>query len=498
MTTPCLPVRCQLFDDESLASLLARLQIANCYEPSDLRWICRTYSGSNDSWWQPYKASSWDLLATLTGISSQRLYQATCHSYSDALQLPWHAAITTQVGTQLLPALTTRVRANYQRKWQAAYYCPHCLADERYGRLLWQMKLAIACPTHRCLLLSACWRCLAELQLQQLITGICCECGADLTAAEPAQISHKAVQLLSRFIAWLKYPSASTAADWLQQPTPILFELLRGLVAVISPPKRRENSQQFLEHLAYAANVLQDWPHQLFAFLDQLAPVKSGAVASDFGGFYSVWVETRWRHPQLEFLQAVFDDYLVASYPPSFHLTQMARYKRRATLRDRLPFVPYADAALALGISKDFLWFALQAQVVVRYDEGPIIARDEIARLQNHWQHGVPLSDATSLLGMTSQDIPILRSLFDLGDIVAFVSVAAFDMLATALAPTECVSYASNGRSSLQYWVHEQKAPLIPLLKAILDGAIHASWEGVDLWSVSLHDETVLQFLDAV
>lgn len=492
MMTPLLPVRCQLLPDESLASLLMRLQLANHYDANDWAWICRTHSGIRDTWWQPQQPASWEMLAALTGISAKKLYSATFHAYMPALQLPWHDVATTYVARRHRLALTKWARRNYQRRSQATHYCPHCLAAKPYARLSWQVTLTLLCPKHHCLLQTACWRCQKMVTVRQLLLGICSHCKADLTATDPPSVTPEQAQLQSQFTRLLRDPASSLPADWPQQPVPFLFELLRGFTAALPPRQHPPTVQQLLEKQPRAIELFHRWPHNFYDYLDALTPHKSGRVTSDFGILYINWLEKHWRHSELEFVQTAFDDYLVASYPPVFEVTQLGRYKRRASLRDRLPYVSYDMAASMLGISRDLLWLAVRFGVISRYVDKPIIGRSEIQHIQRRWKHGIPLSDVTSLLAIDTFYLDALYSLFSLDITCTTVPLEAFDALALALQPMLHVSHDYTQHATIDYWVMAMDLPLSELLRAILHGHVRAYWVGSDLWNVSLRNEDVL------
>ncbi len=497
MKEALLPVRTSFYPAESLASLQERLQLANLYEPSEWAWICRTHSGENDAWWQPYKTSSWHTLAALTGIAAKRLYLATCHPYAPALQLPWQDVETTYVARRTRPALNKRIRRRYQRNTKIARYCPRCLETAHYERLHWQMTFVLACSKHRCLLQTACWHCRKGLRVRQLVTGSCAHCRADLTAVEPPHVTQAQLQLQRRLTDWLRKPSLPPPSSWPQQPTPILFELLRGFINALPPRSRLPTSQQLLEKRSRAADLLSQWPHNFYDYLDALAPKKSGRVTSDFGILYIKWLEGHWRHPELEFLQIDFDDYLVATYPPSFEMAQLARYKRRSTLHERLPYVSYDTASTTLGISRALLWFAMRSQLLSRYKGKPVIGRTELQRIGSRWQHGIPIPDLIQLFQLDARLLTTLCLIFSLSLANTTVPLNVVDAFALALEPMPYVSQNPSQLSSLHHCVNVLAFPLDPLLRAVLQGKIAAEWVGNDLWSTSLRTDDVLQLFES-
>lgn len=94
-----------------------------------------------------------------------------------------------------------------------------------------------------------------------------------------------------------------------------------------------------------------------------------------------------------------------------FEVTRLRRYKQRASLRDRLPYVRYADVEEALRVSKDFVRLAVWHGVISRYEGKSIVGRDELKRVQDRWRNGIPLADVITILQADHFALPDIRCL---------------------------------------------------------------------------------------
>lgn len=62
-------------------------------------------------------------------------------------------------------------------------FCPYCLKENKYHRVMWDLNLITVCPIHKCFLVSECPQCNQKISIYR--NQVCkCKCGFDLSAIE--------------------------------------------------------------------------------------------------------------------------------------------------------------------------------------------------------------------------------------------------------------------------------------------------------------------------
>lgn len=162
--------------------------------------------------------------------------------------------------------------------------CPHCVAEHGHIDAFFDLNLAVACPHHRCELLTNCPACAAPLSWFRpgLLT---CKCGASLADANTPDVSDELADLMGILWAVLHRHAADSldmhsrwpVHDMLDTPLRALALKLpdlgsfqcraMGLDADDASPK---------ELLIGAARALSNWPQGFHAFLNRLSAVGDG------------------------------------------------------------------------------------------------------------------------------------------------------------------------------------------------------------------------------
>lgn len=441
--------RCPLEPGESLPSLLARLQAANYYaSPRAMADVCRPHLPPGENLSLPHLAETWPVLSEVTRLPPADLYQASFHPYAPALALPWETVsyVSLPDGEEV-PLLSARMRRLFLRPLQDAQYCPACLADGRYHRRPWWNLLAAICPQHECLLQWGCPYCQQKLPVAAIVTGQCQSCVGDLTAAPFVSVSHDnwGLWVHHQLQSWwgdtseLPLPGQVTMPE---QPVPILLEILRVLATMaarlpetmlhtlpsldlsLEPVNLRAlpTPRQVYCTYATAMKAMVNWPqafHQFLAAYRQRPGVAAGQVTDDFAPLYLDWLEKRWQRPEFAFIQAAFDDFLVANYPLSRSVTRLDRYRHSQALRDRFPYLTQAEAAERLGVEPEIVQRLVDEGILVDYERGEgqqrhwhqrlrIVRRLEFVDLQRRWQAGIPLEDLARILDVDEQMVESL------------------------------------------------------------------------------------------
>jgi hypothetical protein len=436
--------RCPLELDESLPSLLARLQVANYYaSPRAMADICRPHLPPGEDLHLPHLAETWPVLSEVTCLPPADLYHASLHHYAAALALPWeNLSYVMLPGGECVSLVSPRIQRLFLRPVHDAQYCPVCLTNGRYHRRQWLNLLAAICPQHECLLQRGCPHCQQQLPVAAIFVGKCQACTGDLTATPTLSVSHDSWGLWAhrQLHSWWGDTPAPPLPDQMKMPeksVPILLELLRGLetaaarlpqetlhpapcLNVPSPaPKLRELPTPIQVYRVYATamKVLTDWPQAFHDFLDtyrRRPSTLAGQIVDEFDPMYFAWLENEWQRPEFAFIQDAFDDYLVANYSLSRSVTHLYRYQRSQSFRDRFPYLTQMEAAERLGVELEIVQRLVDVQMLIDYERGEgqqrygyqrlrIVRRKEFIDLQRHWQTGIPLVDVARLLAVEPQ-----------------------------------------------------------------------------------------------
>lgn len=264
-----LPARVLLLPNESLASLVRRTADAMGYEnPRRIRALLKE-SGDVPAHINDIRTGPvWERLETLLRQSRPSILQATVHSYSQYLMLVAKTAQAPQW-------CDSKTILKYFRSAHPPV-CPACLLEDEqtYERLAWSLRAVPVCLRHRCYLVDTCPNCPRNLQAARCEASIC-RCGFDLRRARPVPISESATYLLNRISLWfrgeaLPLHSLRTCATlwWLERvavavkKAPVLLKQAADAFAI--PPSTPTDLVPWLA----AADILDDWPEKLFAFLD--------------------------------------------------------------------------------------------------------------------------------------------------------------------------------------------------------------------------------------
>jgi hypothetical protein len=524
--------RCPLEPDESLPSLLARLQVANYYaSPRAMADICRPHLPSGENLHLPHLAETWPVLSEVTRLPPADLYHASFHPYATALALPWETVshVSLPDGEQV-PLLSARMRRLFLRPLQDAQYCPACLADGRYHRRQWWNLLAAICPQHACLLQRGCPHCQQKLPVAAIVTGQCPSCAGDLTAAPFVSVSHDnwGLWVHRQLHAWWGDTPASALPNQVtipNQTTSVLLEVLRGLVTAAA--KLPEEQLHMIPHVVHLSShphelpppvrvyqtyatvmkALVNWPqgfHDFLATYRQRPGVAIGQVTVEFDPLYRNLLEEKWQRPEFTFIQDAFDDFLVANYPVSRSVTSLDRYQRSQELRDRFPYLTQAEAAERLGIELETAQRLVEVGMLVDYERGEgqqrhwhqrlrIVRRTEFVDLQKRWQMGVPLADVARILDVDNR---VIENLLDAALLtqdnapvghVEKVSLNAFGRRLHRYPVIPC----NFGKPVTLWELVEAGYDLVRVLQQVLAGKVMAVWLGGSLYSLWLSQDEV-------
>lgn len=112
--------------------------------------------------------------------------------------------------------------------------CPECLADDGVSRMEWEVKECVACPRHRCMLVTKCPSC--ERHLTWTSSEIAtCSCGQSLTEiiAQPAPSSEVWLSRLLCTALRISLKTREQASLSARTGTPLRLEKLLLLIEIV-------------------------------------------------------------------------------------------------------------------------------------------------------------------------------------------------------------------------------------------------------------------------
>lgn len=427
-----LVIRSPLLPGESLASLLLRLAKENCYDsPRAVMQLCRQQLYGSDNITRPTQTETYQALEELLQIDSRTLHQATVYGFAHVLNNPKVKYETLELpgGQTVILAPAIRNRDNFREN--DTQFCPLCLQERAYHRLIWIPKSVAVCLKHRCLLVYKCPNCEYSLNVQSLLESRCRICGLSLTLIEPLSVAHDDHGLLSQRIiqAWFRNEPYQPEGI-LNQAPPILYRVADGLYSTIklfrdwslmhhsgcgdpADPRDEFNPVRRYQVFATVIKALLDWPRGFHKFLDAFllrqGRSMSYRIDDDFGYIFTKCIRIHWNHDDFQAVHKAFDDYLIDNFALSSSLIHLDRSQSSPDFRERLPYITVSAAAKILGITPDSMLYLAQGQGMVTYQKAKgqtvdqrsftLVKRSEVLGLKKKWEEGVTVNEAAETIG---------------------------------------------------------------------------------------------------
>lgn len=196
--------------------------------------------------------------------------------------------------------------------------CPRCASDGSYIEAFWDLTVAVACPTHKCVGLAACPVCAKPLSL--IRPGLLeCTCGASLAEADLAPADPALAELMAIVHARLHERSNGNFVSNAGLPAPQLmsmtFSSLIRMIAGLGRQALLHDQNSYLNgSLApgKTATILSDWPNNYHRFLSELGGVlmqerpDAMGLRKQFGRFYTAMFKNRVFSAEAGFLRDEF------------------------------------------------------------------------------------------------------------------------------------------------------------------------------------------------
>jgi TniQ len=397
--------RFPLLPDESLPSLIMRLAVSNYYEPPSVLWsilskprveIVEYRHGSNFKLGCLANTSMFERLAGFTMLGAFDLYKATAHRFTHVLTPPEDTIKSIELSSGIVVDLLAQGVANLHiRAEHACQFCPHCLCEAVYHRLIWIPVACAACLQHKCLLVNSCPQCGSTIKIQSIVELVCSKCEFALTAVPTDSVEKDSFGLFTQEIiqTWLTKGITPSFATYsvLEQTPRNLYRILYGLRSSLID---LSSGSPLLHHLGirHSSTILPDsrvrvltpyqsyclnatafkglinWPNGFHAFLTayrnsekRRRPSDKLEDANSFS--YSLrslndsWLRELWKQSSLEFVQQAFDQYLVENYTPFSFKRFYTRFKEAPQSEEKLRHANIIELATLLNRSHTRLRF---------------------------------------------------------------------------------------------------------------------------------------------
>lgn len=298
-----LPFEVSLHPDESLASYLARVALLHGYRhPSVFKsWLPKGTVVSSGSYYEG--------LGLLTGCHPVDLYRATWRRMAGTIDVLGSDQVgLMQIADSSVPLWRESLYERHIRPQSEVTYCPTCLRENRYQRLVWLHRLAAVCLEHSCLLLDHCSHCGAAVDQLQLVNDRCRNCLALLSSGLVTEIDPNGLGYRSqRSLQWVLM---NAAPDWQSSAVglvpgwlglyfyPMLFGLHRAIAYTrgrlpglwtdektepqsIRWGRKRLSPEACLCTVATAFQIIENWPTGFHRFLHRLAYCNSYGISGE-------------------------------------------------------------------------------------------------------------------------------------------------------------------------------------------------------------------------
>lgn len=443
---PMLLGRTPLPPDESLPSLVIRLDQLNYDDsPGILPRIIREGIGEQpflrDQVMFPRRAMMFQRIASITGVNISEIYTSSNHHFAEVLTPP-EQTIEFEEITGGAPAslLAHPLAAKQLRPAHAGQFCPACLREAAYHRLVWMPLAVSACLKHRCLLMNRCKRCGRAVSIQSIVETRCCRCGDHLAEIELIPLENDAGLPFQHVLqSWFMENITPDGLHLLPQESPrVLYRVVDGLQWAarmlegsewpylhhidIGPPLGQLKGQVALTPNTYyclyatASRGIMNWPEGFYQFLDayrtQMRRLKApaGGPKADLGNLYTQWMQDYWQHPAFEFVHSAFERYFIRSYALSSAVARSNLCQERPDVKERLALVNIAEAARLLKTTPTMITTLLKTGRLTCQTREPVgkrqyrfVSRSEVLELREVWDELVNRAQAAIWLGVTER-----------------------------------------------------------------------------------------------
>src|SRR5450755_2604304 len=445
-----LLVRTDVQPGESLQSLLTRLSKLNDYDAPDILFqLLRESVGSRNGTLKdrptlPRRVEMYQQLAALTGINIPDLHAATAHLFATTLTPPSNSTAFLEIFDGIsVPLLASSLTAKQLRPAGAAQFCPFCLSETAYHRLIWMPVAISICLDHRCLLLDCCQQCNKKVSIREIVETHCRRCKSNLAGAKTLPLNNDRGLLFQRIIhSWFMNDTTLGDATLLlpKQEPKVLYRLADGLQwairmlagtdwpylhsvsedsqrPILQQDKKQNTITPYESYHLYttAFKGMINWPTGFYEFLEayrkHLQPrnLFNGGPKADLGNLYTQWLQEYWQHPSFEFIHEAFERYFIDTYPLN-SAVRRTNVGKNIAVTDQLSYINVKEAARILKTTPKIINTLLRAnklncETIIKTDrhQYKLISRVSLQNFQKEWDKLVSRTEAALWLGITER-----------------------------------------------------------------------------------------------
>lgn len=445
-----LLARATILPGESLSSFLFRLSLLNNYEaPSNLSQLLQQgvdkSAVNKDRIALPLRIETYQRLSELAHVEPSDLYIASTHHFASILTPPNIPLDHIEISDgNFMPLLALSLASKQLRPVGAGQFCPLCLRESAYHRLVWMPIAVSACLEHSCLLLDRCQQCNKKVDIREIVETQCRKCKSNLAEAKTLLLNNNIGLFSQRIIqSWLmEDASPDDTTPFLPSRVPrALYRVADGLQWAIRAltwfdwpylhriagnsqnPIFQQSSRQnmitsYESHLLYttAFKGLINWPEGFYELLQayqtqfQSDKLLNGGPKADLGNLYTQWLQDYWQHPAFEFVHKAFEGYFTRHYSLSSSVARTNICQENLDVAEQLAYINASEAARLLGTTPKTVSALIKAeklsyQVPTSPSERQyrLLLREEVLRLREQWNTEVARQEAAAYLGISEK-----------------------------------------------------------------------------------------------
>lgn len=222
---------------------------------------------------------------------------------------------------RFLPLMNQSLPAIYLRS-KRARVCPECVQDHGHIQAFWEMRHAVACPTHGRMALSQCPQC--HRQIDWWRRGLTtCSCGYDFAHHLGEKVSNAAVLVLLEIMQDKLMGNALNEEALRYACFPVeaikgmslatLLGILHRLENFLLPEENDHGITTEWRALETAADLFATWPTGFHRYLEQVHAPQANMLAKglrgQFGSFYEAFFKQGLPKDEIAFLHQAFVEF---------------------------------------------------------------------------------------------------------------------------------------------------------------------------------------------
>lgn len=239
-------------------------------------------------------------------------------------------------------------------------FCPQCVAQQGFLDAFWDINLVVACPDHRCALLTGCSVC--GKALTWVRPGILtCKCGARLASCRAPRVDPAVLDLMHVLRNKLHRRPLAESANGSGFPIKEIEAIsLWGLFWMLVRLAEKNQASRDLPRDATpmavvkdAADVLKNWPRGFHALLRRVGDhtgkhrLSVVGINARFRGFYHSMFQVKPHRGELEFLRQEYTRFGLTEWGESI----VDERAVNQSIEDERRYVSKAELARYLGVN---------------------------------------------------------------------------------------------------------------------------------------------------